>query len=68
MNDLLFDEIQKSAEYLKFNICAQEIAQLSINHNFNEGNMQAICEFLKYLKDKRHENMVAMLLKMSRCL
>lgn len=66
MNDLLFDEIQKSAEYLKLNICAQEIAQLSINHNFNEGNMQAICEFLKYLKDKRHENMVAMLLKMSR--
>lgn len=45
MNDLLFDEIQKSAEYLKLNICAQEIAQLSINHNFNEGNMQAICEF-----------------------
>ena len=62
MSDLLFDEIQKTAEYLKLNICAQEIAQLSINNNYSEEDMQAVCEFLKYLKSKRHENMAAMLL------
>ncbi len=66
MNELIFDEIEQTADYLKLSINAQEIADVIIKNKYDEGQTLAISGFLKYLKAKRHENLVNMLRKMSR--
>jgi len=66
MNDLIFDEIEQTADYLKLSINAQEIADVIIKNKYDEGQTLAISGFLKYLKEKRHDNLVSMLRKMSR--
>lgn len=66
MDNMVFEEIEKTAGYLKINICAQEAAQFIADRNYGEENTAAISEFLSYLKKKRHENRVSMLQNMSR--
>ena len=66
MNTIIFDEIKKTAEYLKLNISSQEIADVIVKNNYTNESIHAISEFLKYLKDKRHDNLVGMLQQMSR--
>jgi len=66
MDTSIFEEIEKTAEYLKLNISSQEIANVMVNNKYTESDVSAVSGFLKYLKDKRHENLVSMLQKMSR--
>ena len=66
MNTIIFDEIEKTAEYLKLNISSQEIADVIVKNNYTNESIHAISKFQKYLKDKRHDNLVGMLQQMSR--
>jgi hypothetical protein len=42
MNDSLFDQIQASAKYLGIDFSAQEAAQLAVEKEFEDGQMDAI--------------------------
>ncbi len=66
MEPVIFDEIAKTAEYLKLSTCAQEIADVITRNNYDDKSVKAISEFLMYLKEKRHDNLVNMLQQMSR--
>ena len=66
MSELIFDEIERTAAYLKLNINAQEIADVMVKNKYSDEHAEAISGFLLYLKERRHENLVNMLQQMSR--
>ena len=66
MDNLIYDEIEKTACYLKLSINAQEIADVILKNKYSAEQTNAISEFLSYLKTKRHDNLVNMLQQMSR--
>lgn len=66
MSDSMFDQIQASAKFLKLDLSAQEIAQISVEREFNDDQLNAIISVLSYLEKKRHESIVSTLLRMSR--
>ena len=68
MQRIIFDEIEKTAAYLKLNISAQEVADVMLRYKYDDDKAQAISEFLLYLKDKRHDNLVNILVKICICL
>lgn len=66
METNIYDVIQDSSSYLKLNISSQEIAQFCVDNSLDEKQTTSISEFMNYLKDKRHRNLVGMLQTMSR--
>lgn len=66
MSELIFDEIERTAAYLKLNINAHEIADVMVKNKYSDEHAEAISGFLLYLKERRHENLVNMLQQMSR--
>lgn len=66
MNDSVYEQIQKAAEYLKLELSAQEMAELSIEQGFGENGIQAVSKVLQYLQGKKKEQIVSTLLRMSR--
>lgn len=66
MNDSLFDQIQVSAKYLGIDFSAQEAAQLAVEKEFEDGQMDAIASVFSYLKGKKSDQIVATQLRMSR--
>lgn len=61
METNIYDMIQDKAAYLKLSISSQEIAQFCVDKSMNENQTKAISEFMEYLKEKRHHNLVEML-------
>lgn len=66
MDKNIYEIIQDTASYLKISISSQEIAQFCVDKSMNDSQTEAISEFMEYLKDKRHHNLVGMLQTMSR--
>lgn len=66
MNESLFSQIQESARYLNLDFCAQEMAQLSLGNELSDDQLFAISTVLNYLQEKKRENMVSTLLRLSR--
>ena len=66
MNDSLFGQIQDSAKYLNLDLCAQEMAQLAVNRELSEENLQIIAEIFDYLKKEKNESIISTLLRLSR--
>ena len=66
MNDSLFDQIQASAKYLGIDFSAQEAAQLAVEKEFEDGQMDAIASVFSNLKGKKSDQIVATQLRMSR--
>ena len=66
MNDSFFEQIQNAAKYLGLDLNAQEMAQLAVDCGFSGENIQAVAEILAYLQQKKKENIVSTLLRMSR--
>ena len=62
----IYDEIQSMTAYLKLSITSQEIAQFCANEALDDGQIQAIADFLSHMKSLRHEHLVEMLTTMSR--
>ena len=65
MNDSLFNEIQDSAKYLNLDLNSQEMAQFAMEH-LGEKQLQALSSVLSYLQEKKKENIISTLLKLSR--
>lgn len=66
MNESLFEQIQDTAKYLNLDLNVQEMAQLAVNRGYSEENIQAVAEMLMYLQQKKKENIVSTLLRLSR--
>lgn len=66
MNDSVFDQIQKAAEFLRLELTAQEMAAISVEKNLREDGIQAVAALLGYLQDKKREQVISTLLRMSR--
>lgn len=62
----IYDEIYSYADYLDISISVQEIAQFINENKYDEEKIQVIHDFLKYLRDERHNHKVEMLTTMSR--
>ena len=46
MSELIFDEIERTAAYLKLNINAQEIADVMVKNKYSDEHAEAISGFL----------------------
>ena len=68
MNDSLFNEIQDSAKYLNLDLNSQELAQFAMEHDLDEKQLQALSSVLSYLQEKKKENIISTLLKLSNLL
>ena len=66
MNNSLFEQIQDAAEYLNLDLNAQEMAQLAVGHEYSEENIRIVAEMFTYLQQKKKENIVSTLLRLSR--
>ncbi len=66
MNDSFFDQIQAAAEYLRLELTAQEMADLSVTQELGEKDIQAVATVLTYLRNKKKEQIITTLLRMSR--
>ena len=66
MTDTPFEHIQEAAAFLRLELSVQEMASLSADHNFGEAEILAISEVLRYLRDKKRDQIVTTLLRMSR--
>ncbi len=66
MNESLYGKICGHASYLNMNINDQELAQFIFDHQFNDGQIEAIDILLEHLAENKRSNIVSTLLKMSR--
>lgn len=66
MSDSFFEQIQNAAKYLGLDLNAQEMARLAVDCGFSVENIQAVAEIFAYLQQKKKENIVSTLLRMSR--
>lgn len=66
MNESVFGQIQEAAEFLSLDFLSQEMAQLAVEQSYTEESIQAIASVFEYLKDKKNENIINTLLRMSR--
>lgn len=66
MSESVYDQIQESAEFLRLELTAQEMATLSVNQNLGEDGLRAVAAVLSYLQDKKKEQIISTLLRMSR--
>ena len=66
MNDSVYEQIQKAAEFLKLELTSLEMARLSVEDKLGETEIQAVCRVFQYLQEKKKEQIVSTLLRMSR--
>lgn len=66
MDESIFTGIQKAAESLELDLETKEIAQLAVTNGFNEDQILALSKVFSYLQDKKQENIVTTLLRLSR--
>ena len=66
MNKSFFEQIQEAADYLSLDLTAQEMAQLAVDHEYSEENIRIVAEMFTYLQQKKKENIVSTLLRLSR--
>ena len=66
MNDSIYDQIQESAEFLRLELTAQEMAALSVSQNLGEDGVRAVAAVFSHLQDKKKDQIIATLLRMSR--
>lgn len=66
MSDSVYIQIQESAEFLRLDLTAQEMATLSVNQNLGEDGLRAVAAVLCHLQGKKNEQIISTLLRMSR--
>ena len=66
MSDSVFSRVQEAAEYLRLELTSQEMAEISVRLGFGEDGINAVASVFDYLRDKKKEQIVSTLLRMSR--
>lgn len=66
MNNAVFEEVHAASRILGFEISAEELAQISQEENMGESELQAIAAVFQYMKNKKTDAIISMLLRTSR--
>ncbi len=66
MNDSIYEQIQEAADYLRLELTAQEMATIALEQELSEEGIRAVATVLEHLKDKKRQQIVSTLLRMSR--
>jgi DNA replication protein DnaC len=66
MSESIFDQIQAAAEYLRLELTSQEMANLSVTQDLGEKDLQSVATVFAYLRNKKKEQIITTLLRMSR--
>ena len=66
MNDSIYEQIQEAADYLRLELTAQEMATIALEQELSEEGIRAVAAVLEHLKDKKRQQIVSTLLRMSR--
>ena len=66
MNDSVYEQIQEAADYLHLELTTQEVAQISIDLGLGEEGIQAVSDVFRYLQERKKNQIVSTLLRMSR--
>lgn len=66
MNDTVFDRIQQAAGFLRLELSSQEMAAFALQTEMSEEKLHAVETVFQYLSDKKHDQVVSTLLRMSR--
>ena len=68
MNKSFFEQIQDATDYLNLDLNVQKKAQLAVDHEYSEENIRVVAGMFTYLQQKKKENIVSTLLRLSRLL
>ena len=66
MNDSFFEEIHAASRILGYELSAEELARISQEENMGESELKAIDAVFRYMKEKKTDAIISMLLKTSR--
>lgn len=66
MNNAIFEEVHAASRILGFELSAEELAKISQEENMGESELQAIANVFKYMKKKKTDAIISMLLRTSR--
>lgn len=66
MNNSLYIDIQEAAKYLGLDLTSQEMAQIALDNELTDAQINAINHTLSYLKKKKSDQIVSTLLRLSR--
>ena len=66
MNETVFETIQESAEALKIDLSARELAVFAEDHELTPEQLEAAKELFSYLARKKHDTIISTLLWLSR--
>lgn len=66
MNEMIFKQIQDASKYVNMELTPEEFGNLAMEHSFDEMQLQAIAHTFEYLKQRKQENIISTLLRMSR--
>lgn len=66
MNESSYAKICDHASFLNLDLGTQELAQFILEHNFDDGQIEAIRTILDHLAENKRKNIISTLLKMSR--
>lgn len=66
MNDSVYEQIQEAAGFLRLELTSQEMARLSVEQELGEAEIMAVRRVLWYLQEKKKDQIVSTLLRMSR--
>lgn len=66
MSNDIFEEVHTASRILGFDLSTVELAEISQKENMGEAELQAIAKVFQYMKDKKTDAIVSMLLRTSR--
>ena len=66
MSNSVYDLVEQSCQTLRLDLSSLEFARLAEEYDFTETQLQAICQVLEHLRQKKVDTTIHTLLKMSR--
>lgn len=66
MSNSIYETIQDAAFYLNLDLDTQEMAQFAVSNELGEAEIKAISDMFTYLQQKKKENIISTLLRLSR--
>ena len=66
MSNSVYDLVEQSCQTLRLDLSSLEFAKLAEEYDFTETQLQAICQVLEHLRQKKVDTTIHTLLKMSR--
>lgn len=66
MDNAVYDRITKYSKELQLDFIGEELATLAVKNGFSEDGLKAVDQVFQYLAEKKHDTVIATLLRLSR--